>query len=439
MRPRIDLLDGNKPIVLWGSSTSRKLYTATWNGSDFDNPVPVLPAGNLKAVVADWASAEMAVNGNDVFIAFLEYPGGPGKIYSVKSDNGGASYMDTVRVQGAWVTSAHFPNVAVGDDGNPSVMFMNFTNGSANTEFHVSYSPDGGSTWNPDTNASFLAPGAVCDCCSAGMVSEGQRQVIMFRINDSNLRDTWASISNDNGTSFSQAIGLDDSSWYVNYCPTAGTDGYINVDTLVTVWKSGVTGVDRIQIVSLDLVSMQKGVTREVSPNGSSIVIQNNARMAGAGDTLGVVWEELPDWNVMFKYSVNGVQGLSAVPMNIDPDPSGLEKAPDVAFADGVFHFVYREDGDVFYRTASFSNATGGSSNAPGNELQLIPNPAGDVLHVRGNVDLASLVTYDQLGRVMRLNTRSAGGLDVSRLDPGVYVLQSVSNATRLTAKFIKH
>ena len=217
-------------------------------------------------------------------------------------------------------------------------------------------SPNGGQSYLDDVNASEIAPGEVCDCCPAALLSEGQRQVAMFRNNDNNLRDLWVTISNDNGADFDTGDDMDPNNWMINSCPSTGPDGYMNGDTLYTVWMSAGQGASRVYMSSVYLPTGTLGATYEVASDPITSTNHNYPRVAGEGQIMGVVYQQSASGNVNCAMTISTDGGNSfSQPFYLHDETFGTQRNPDVTYANGKFHVVFEDvaAGSVIYRTVS--------------------------------------------------------------------------------------
>lgn len=72
-------------------------------------------------------------------------------------------------------------------------------------------------------------------------------------------------------------------------------------------------------------------------------------------------------------------------------------------------------------------------------DFKLYPNPAfDDVVYVttRKN-DIKDITVYDVFGKVVLRDRISTSALNISRLVPGVYVLQVVENSNKMNRKLV--
>lgn len=433
-RPRIVVDSNGTPVVMWGRKTNDKVYVARLDGNSFTTPVSVVP-GSEEAFVSDWAGPDIASNGNDVFVTYHSQPEAEGFVYVVKSSDGGVSFGDTVRAESAAVEQSRFPVIAVDPNGNPAVMFMKFEGNWIDPQYVVANSLDGGSTYLDDVNASEIAPGEVCDCCPAALLSEGQRQVAMFRNNDNNLRDLWVTISNDNGADFDTGDDMDPNNWIINSCPSTGPDGYINGDSLYTVWMSAGQGESRVYMSSVHLPTATRGTTWEVAPNSNSSANQNYPRIAGEGEVMGIVYQEAASGNFdcYITISIDGGMTFSE-PLRIHDDPSGTQRNPDIVYADGLFHVVFEDvsAGAVIYRSVSVPVGI--------NELEVEAKiwSTDRNVHIQlEQPDQYILELINPAGQLICQDAMNQGTVSIPVADNGIYLLRLSNERQSITRKLL--
>jgi hypothetical protein len=433
-RPRIVSDASGNPIVMWGHKTTDKVYVAKLNGNSFAAPVSVVP-GVEQAFVEDWAGPDIASNGNDVFVTYHSQPEAEGFVYVVKSSDGGATFGDTVRAENIGADQSRFPVIAVDANGNPTVMFMRFTGNWVDPQYVVANSPNGGATYLDDVPASEIAPGEVCDCCPAALLSEGQRQVAMFRNNDNNLRDLWVTISNDNGADFDTGDDMDPNNWIINSCPSTGPDGHIDEDSLYTVWMSAGQGSSRVYLSSVHLPSATRGTTWEVAPEQNTSANQNYPRIAGDGQLLGVVYQQAASGNIDCYMAISTNGGASfGQPFLLHDATNGTQRNPDVTYANGEFHVVFEDvsAGAVVYRSVSVPVGI--------SELEV----DAEIWSANGNihVQLGQPIRYlleliNPAGQLVYQEEMSKGSATIPVHDNGLYLLRLSNEKTALTKKLL--
>lgn len=359
-RPRI--VAGSQGVsLLWGSSAG-----TLWHLSDpalpGAMPVAVHPAG-VESWATTWAGADVARHADTVVAVFSTGNQGVGPLYAVMSTDGGATWQDTVRVAPQLEAEARFPTAHYVPGQGPAVQYMAFGPNWSDPRHVVSRSTDHGLTYSPPVDVSEpFAPGEACDCCTGQVVGEGDRLVALFRNNDSNVRTIWGASSVDGGAGFPVGAELDQSGWVVNTCPSSGPDGYVVGDSVRYVWMHAAVNGTKIYHGSAELTSLLTGPAGAVHGGQVASLQQNVPRIAGSGDTLGIVWQQLfgGQREVLFSWSTTGFAGLS-VPDTVNADLGGNQTNPDVAYHDGTFHLVWQHapSGGLQYRTATLGPDVG--------------------------------------------------------------------------------
>lgn len=338
--PRITLTTSDNPLVVWENGGTDKIYSSRWNGSAFTTPITLNPAG-VFPYIASWTGAEVASSGDSVFVVFSTEPTATtAQVYTVRSLDGGVTFQDTVRVDQIGTDIPRFPSIAVGLNGNPVVNFMRFNAAFEDPEYSVSRSTTGGASYLAPINPTTMAPGFVCDCCPASIAALGDRQVLLFRNNDNNIREMWGCYSTDGSASFTAAAEVDQTNWNISSCPSSGPSGVIMGDSLVTTWMSA----GDVFISSTNLANQQIGVHRQLFPIG--LGVHNFPVIAGKGDTLAVVWQGSNGGatDIFFTYSVTGTAGLGVNIDTLTAGTSGSQTRPDIQFSNGKFHIVYSDN-----------------------------------------------------------------------------------------------
>lgn len=372
--PRLTLMTGNKPLVTWQNSGMLKIYKSNWNGSMFTTPVAVNPSG-LTPFIANWAGEEIGSSGDTAFIVFSSEPAMTGHVYAVRSIDGGITFQDTVRVDQIGMDIPRFPAVAVGPGGNPVIDYMWIDAASMIlSEYKLSRSMDGGATYMPPLTPSSAAPGDVCDCCPGTITITGNREALIYRNNNSNIRDMWASYSLDNGMTFPTASDVDQTNWMIMSCPSSGPSGIISGDSLYTTFMSDASGDSRIYLSTTSVLDQQTGFIKQLYPVGTST--QNYPVIAGSGDTLGVVWQGYNGsyQDVLFTYSVAGAAGLGVTVDTITNGSSGSQFRPDLSFANGRFHVVFSDSNGNTVKYMTGDVGTVGISEIENNVLVINSN-----------------------------------------------------------------
>ncbi len=439
LRPRIALNADGDAVVLWGDNSPMSNHVAVGDGTSFSAPVEV-SAGFMPAI-ADWMGSSIASSGNTVWVVMKAAPEESMPVYVRRSDDGGFTWGDTLRVDPFDGKVSRFPSIDVVDPDAPLVQYMQFDSGYFGARQVVSRMLAGAFMTPVQVSAPF-APGDVCDCCPNQVVADPDHVVALYRNAGSNVRVMWAATSTDGGASFPIGTVVDTTGWFLPACPSSGPDGYLDGDSVRYVWMSGANDGSKVYLGSASAENLTLGEQYPVHPGQPSNLQQNFPRIAGSGDTLGVVWQQTISGQneILFSWSTTGVQGLRA-PDTVNVDLIGAQKTPDIAYADGAFHIIWSEPslGQVRYRKATVGSDVGILPVVgAGERVFPWPNPA----HAAINIPLhyLSADVRDAEGRLVMRNAPLSGGLmDVSSLPTGPYTLElTAADRSRAVGRFVK-
>ncbi len=420
-RPRIVLRGDGQPVVIWGDMNPNKNYVSVGNGTGFTMPVEVSMPGCVPAV-ADFMGSGIAATGNTVWVVMKATPEDLKPTYVRRSNDGGLTWGDTLRVDPTDGHLSRFPCIDVIDPDAPLVQYMQFDGGFAGARHVVAKL--NGTTFNPPVQVSTpFSPGLVCDCCPGQLATDEDRAMVLYRNAGPDVRVMYAATSDDGGSTFPNGGLVDTTGWMLNACPSSGPDAYLDGDSIRYVWMSGANNGSKVYIGSAHADDLSLGWQGYVHPGQMSMLQQNFPRIAGSGDTLGVVWQQhmSGQYEVLFSWSVTGPDGLS-IPDTVNTDLSGSQKTPDIAYADGAFHIVWSEGPAdmVRYRKATLTTSVGVEETEAVPLITSWPNPVHDVLHVQGS-QWSTAAIMDVQGKIIaRLSVRD-GTIDMSSLAPGSY------------------
>lgn len=424
--PRLALLDGNRPVVYWGKTGANAILNiAVWENGSFGAPVAINTNGIEPDLWNGGLGPHIAAKGNTIYLVFESYGEG---IYCVKSSDDGQSFDAPVSVYDAPPGRvATLPTIAIDPALNPIISFVTTDFNEQNAQYEITRSIDGGLTFPPTSVANVAATGAeVCECCPAsiGVFSE-EEFYLGFRNNDANLRDIWVAQSIDGGANFDTATDIDDTDWVIQSCPQSGPDMMVDGDSVFTVFYSGATGTN-IYFSSLSRSSMEKGYQFQFPTATGQDLSQNYPSIAGSGDTIGVVWQEVGDnsWDIQMAWSVNGSGDLLNNYLTVD-DKAVSQKQPDIAFQDGRFHIIYEDQatGRVIYRFTSSEQIIAASDIKPSDFLvNISPNPfSGTTILTIENYrqELITASLLNSQGQNIRIYETTGNVIEINMLDLG--------------------
>ena len=339
-RPRVVITGNNSPFVIWSKLSTPKLIKARkWNGTDFDNTFDLVSSDLMPT---GFIGPEIASKGDTVYLIFESLIHNNHVVYLKRSFDGGLTFSDTIRVSDNSDTHKFaMPNIGVRADGNPVISYMECTTSWTDWEQMVKSSSDFGTTFSAATNASALAPGEPCDCCQSTFVTEGNNDVyLLFRNNETNIRNSYIAKSTDGGVTFTSTEDLDDADWVFNACPTSSPVGAVNGDSIMVVRRSGASGVHELYYSNVNTADLQKNYFTALDPIGFGL--QDKVEIAGDANSYAVVWKDNRNSNTScFIKWVYG--GVSEVIELADSTTFGHKINPDICLDSntGDYHMVY--------------------------------------------------------------------------------------------------
>lgn len=353
--PKIGVFDDGTALVFWGQ-TGGKLWVARETlAGGFLDPVEV-DAGGTTPFISSIEGPELAVWGND--LAYIAFVTNSGQAWMARSSDGGMTWTsDRMSPSGASVILAQ---VGVDDSGHPIGAWLQ-DNGSSYS-WEIARSTDFGATFPTAVTANISAAGFnVCECCPSTLLFSGDTATLLFRNNDSDIRDIWAAVSTDGGASFPTAVDIDPTDWLITGCPATGPDGFYGTDSIYTAWITGAFGGTELWVSALDRETQTAGAARMI-PSSTA----RDPQLAGGQDALGnlygVVWHVPgPGSREVFFASPSREVGSGnfASPIRIS-DETALASYADIAFkGDGSFSVVYEQAGTVQFVNVFLTAPTG--------------------------------------------------------------------------------
>lgn len=442
-RPRATLVNGN-PVVIFGKmSSTENLFIARWNGAAFDAPVAVMPSGT-SSYLTEWTGPDIDSYGNTVIATFKLEPLDGGKVYSVRSSDGGITFSDTIRVDDHPVGVAWLPSMAMDLNGNPMVTYMAHDAAWTNPRYVLVRSADGGLTYGPEMEVSSNFTPEVCDCCPAELAVNGNKVALLFRNNESNIRDIYAAASNDGGATFTSIDNVDQLNWSLSSCPSTGADGCFADNRLITAYASAASGKYRVYVSSATLDGPIGYEDRMQVPepdlaNGT----QNYPRISSAGDTVVMAWREPVFGNQEIFCSLslpgqNPLQALTTFKQQSNVSLTGVQTNPEIIYQDGFVHLFYQDNGsgNLIYRRGSISTSVGLEESQLSPEIYPNPNDGSFVV----DATLEDIRILDAMGRRVDAQFVQDGTLlHISLPDAksGMYILEGTSNGLLVSMRIV--
>lgn len=441
-QPRIVMDASGNSLVLWSSSGDAMF--SKWNGTGFTTPVAVNPS-SISVAGASWMGPNIHSHGDTVYVVFKETPENlsTSGIWCTRSFDAGANFSTPVRVDNIGADISRFPTVTTDDLGNPIVAFMRYNSSFANPEWVVTKSVDFGSSFSLDTIASgwSSATAEVCDCCPGVVASSGNKVAMLYRDNNSNIRDTWVGVSSNSGTSFSGGMNVDQQNWLIMSCPSDGPDGIIIGDTVYSIFMSGGGGNYRTYYNknSLSTVTGSNGIA--VTGSLPGLTQQNYPHIANSGNAVAMVWRQVISGTVQLalKFTNNIGAGL---PTPYDTVATGNVTNSDLEIQDGNIMVVWQDNisGTIKYRSGSYL-ATGIENIDKNENISVYPNPTSSSFSIVGLNTPFNISIYNSVGQ--RLYTEnnildSSNSIDLSHFKSGLLLIRIESKGEVFYSKIMK-
>lgn len=449
MHPRMALNSAGQPMVVWGKMSDKSVQFTRWTGAAFTAPIKLNPAW-MTVTSAGFMGPDIASKGDTVYVVVKREPelADSNRIFVFTSFNAGVSFNAPVEIAMIADSLSRFPTITTDATGNPIVAYMKFNSALMKSRWVVTKSNNYGATFSTDVKASgYSGPNAeVCDCCPGAIISAGNKTVMLYRDNLTNIRDIWTGVSTNNSVSFPTGFAVDNNNWMVMACPSSGPDGVIIGDTLYSTFMSTGTGTT---LNYLSKSSLNTGAVNTVSQLSGAIPglsSQNFPRIANDGNAMAIVWTQ-------------NVNGAAQLPILFNKDiTSGLAAKydtvdladvtnADVAMKNGNIFVVWQDDnaGTVKYRKGTYAVTPAGLSENNSPLFAIYPNPSGDFWQVKlsGSQEITSYVLTDINGKIVFTevtnNKNSPIRIPNTNLSPGQYLLTIHSNNTNYNYNLIKN
>lgn len=437
--PRIAVDANGNPLVLWHASNSALF--SRWNGSGFTTPVLLNPVG-IDVAGASWMGPDIASHGDTVYVVVKQIPesSDSSHIFCVRSFDGGVSFSTPVRVDNIADSLSRFPAVTTDDAGNPVIGFMKFDAAFSDSRWVVTRSLDHGLTFSVDTKASgWSSPTSViCDCCPGAVVCAGTTVGMLYRDNDSDLRDIWVGVSNDGGNSFTGGMNIDQNYWNINACPATGPDGVIVGDTLYSTYMSGAGGTSLVYWNASSLSAMNALPGREMTGNFSGLTQQNYPRIATDGSALAMVWKQRVNSRdqCILRLTPEAAGFSNAITDTVDLD--NITNA-DVALAGGNVFVVWEDGGSgtVKFRSGTYTNSTGINVTNAGMKISIYPNPSTSRVNIRSGQNMDELKILNSYGQLVDQVSEAGHSFVFNAKTKGIYFVKILSGNEEVTKKVV--
>ena len=439
VRPRISLgADGN-PLVLFGKGSQGYLFFAKGNGTNFNLPISILPNG-LNTYLSYWTGPDLAANGDTVIAVFKALPFDGGKVYVVRSIDGGLSFSDTIRADSHNSGMVWMPAIEMNEEGKIALTYMAHDGAAGNPRYIYSMSTDAGLTFSPEIEIDTAITGEACDCCPAELVMKGDQEALLYRNNDANMRDIFAVYSSDGGTTFLDSDNIDQLNWNIDYCPSTGPDAVFIPDGLLSVFESKASGYSRVYVSKSNTLG-DFSFTERIQLNSPTNPVgkQIYPRIANDGNLIVVTWaeSEMSNSEIYCALSIDGtLNQFNTTKQQVNLTTAGIQTNPDVLVNGNEIHLVYQDNGagNVKYRKGTLS---GLALDELEDEQIIYPNPTnGQVCIEIENQTIERILVYDLQGQLIKVSTESQ--FDLSDYSNGTYFVRGQTEKGFYCYKLIK-
>lgn len=430
--PQIEITGDGVPGVIWTDQYELDIYFAKHNGvDDFMTPVKLNPDGT-DVQAFNWSGANIAVEGDNIYVVFHSDGFSTGHVYFVKSTDNGATWSDTVRVDNLADGHAQFPDITVKND-TLWVVLLDHDASGLNPHYRVTRSVDGGATWEPDVQASELWAGESCDCCSPEIVSDDDYVIVLSRNNDNNIREFKGVVSYDRGATFTGMIDIDMHAWNIMSCPSVGASAQMTgVDELMAIYRTEYMSDPHIYLHHYDLdgdsTFTEVDILADASTN-NNLVNYPQMDYTTSDNRIGIVWESFGNGiDVFFNATTSGPDALlSSQAINLT-DTTGTQNKPDIVIENGNYHVVYMDTDGFDVKYLQVFESAAGIEESKEFPVLVYPNPTSDKVTFEfdnTNNELISIIILDLQGRIVKSLETIESSITINPdLEAGAYIYQ---------------
>jgi hypothetical protein len=444
-RPRTTNDANGNPMLIWGNNGS--VMFSKWNGTDFNSPVQLNAVSEMVAE-ASWMGPEIASNGDTVYVVYKQIPEDDtlSGIYCIRSFDGGENFESPARVDNIGANLSRFSTVHVDKDGTVYVGFMKFDIDFMEPHWVVSKSTNNGTTFTMEIEASGLEsnPSEACDCCPGTITSNGNTVAMLYRNNASNIRDSWASISNNKGDNFSYSMNIDQHNWLINSCPSSGPDGFIIDSTIYSVFMNGASGTPLVYFNAVNINDSTTTESTELESSMPNVTQQNFPRLTNLGNKAVVVWKQIMfgKAQIQIMYTDSIQQGFTNAPYAVT---TNYAQSGDATISDERIFVAWQDylSGSIKYRFGDLTTNTSIQNIDLKQNITISPNPSNHFWNIHGieNNDTQLSLFNSQNQRVYSSVFNQKSGLisiDNQNLLAGIYFLHITNNNQSQILKLIK-
>ncbi|MEP7197381.1 MAG: T9SS type A sorting domain-containing protein [Saprospiraceae bacterium] len=447
LHPRITCNDKGEAFIIWSRSSDQSLQFTKWDGQMFSAPVKINKGFDIAA--ASWMGPDIATRNDTIYLVMKAIPEGDANshIYLVHSFDGGISFSNPIQVDKIGTDFSRFPTLAIDNDGHPIVAFMRFNSNFAESRWVVCRSDDYGQSFNPDIKVSgWKGSAEVCDCCPGSIVCKDNTCALFYRNNDKNIRDSWVSLSMDNGRSFINGFNIDNNNWNVSSCPASGPDGVLIDSTIYSVFMNGAKNPIANYFSSSSLSAQKFNSISKLNNNISGLNSQNFPRIASNGKALGYAWTQSVSGKAQLPLVFTNDVTTKKLPIYEIVDSVDISNT-DLAISKDKIFIVWEDDVSrtIKFRSGSYepiiSSVKNIENNSEVNDYTLSHNSSQWIIKSNSKKAIRFVELFDLFGRrIYQISPNSSDNqiiLEKNEIIPGVYFLKITGLKKSVTLKLM--
>ena len=179
----------------------------------------------------------------------------------------------------------------------------------------------------------------------------------------------------------------------------------------------------------------------------NNILFYNTVELSWIENGTATSWEVavVPDFNVGSTIPTTGWIAATSNPFVITGIPPSFDcyaffvrsvcSSTDVSSWSGASSLGCSIVAYNWFLTLSNDNFVTNSEN---NELQIYPNPAKNIIHIKNNSEIEKITIFDYLGKEILIKTQNNNEINVENLSKGIYLIEIHSENEKVYKKFIK-
>jgi len=441
-RPRIALLNNDVPFVLWGKPGSpAKVWGAKLNGSSFTTPVQIV-SDTMNPRVGTVDGPNLVAYNDSIYVVWGNQSPANHHVFMNRSTDAGNSFGYAIQTDTIGLgDNIEYPGLTISNNGTLGIYFIKSDPSWNNPRQSLITSYDRGNSFSKDTTINLFAPGIPCECCQGNMEMQDSTWVFYYRNNVGNIRNVYSLVSENSGTTFSDDYEMDDVDWTTMSCPSSGPEGYLHGNKSFTAWMSKGSGSTRVLYGTVNLALQTVNIAKYIDSTVAVNITQNYPSVDGQGDTIAVVWQDnrYLFTHVFAAISIDGGSTFTSAILLSDTSIISSYSVPDVAYSNGIFHFVWKSSNKVFYRSATLSNLLSIDNNEIKNvEFKIYPNPSTNLLTVETKLNILQINIVDITGKMINSFVPTSNTFSINSLSSGIYFIRIIGEDNLSTKKFVK-